>query len=137
MFGIKKLKEKINSLTIENARLSLELSKYKEVDRLLHKIVTDRMDLSEIPLITQAQRSKVAGQAIDLLNNELLSKILNHSRHKIIMSLVKESRDYNEVVQKRANLLFTEVCILEELRRLSTIDQESETEIDDDLDFLS
>lgn len=128
----KKIKEDIHRLTLENANLILKLEKFSEADQKLLKVLEAKRDLEPIDLSTETNRREVAAKARSILNNDLFKKMINNSRYDLIMKSVRESRDYPELVQNRANLLFIENNIIGQLIKFAGGDKEDNKGKQDD-----
>ncbi len=140
IFKYKEIKEERDELLLENAKLLIEIDKYSKADRMLAKIVEEKLDLRKLDLSTDGAKASVASHATAALNNPILKYVLDNGRYRAIMSTIKEARDYPEVVQKRANLLFIDVSILKALKDLSALGRkpkESDEEEDPDLAFVN
>lgn len=132
-----KLKRENQKLLLENSKLSVELNNIQEADRILGKIVAEKLDLRDIDLSTSGQVNKISSYAKDLLKNPVLQYILNQKKYTLMQGIIHESRNYPEVVQKRSNLVFVEHSIIDEIKKFAGMKFQENPEEKDDLDFLN
>lgn len=131
----KTLKKKHDTLLLENSKLLLDLTKYSEADRQLSSSLGGNIELIKLDMSTKAEVEKVSRHARSALSNPVIKYILNNGKYNLIMGIAKDARHYEEVVQKRSNLLFIDNAILGKLKEFANMNTDTNKAKEDDKDM--